>query len=110
VHAALDAGISFVDTADAYPAGESERIRAKALSGRRDEVVLATKCFFPTGRDVNEGGGSRRWIVRAVEESLRRLGTDWIDVYQESACWASAPRCSTRSCRCASCRTPRSAS
>jgi len=82
VHAALDAGINFVDTADAYSGGESERILAKALEGRRDKVVLATKCFFPTGRDVNEGGGSRRWIVRAVEESLRRLDTDWIDVYQ----------------------------
>ncbi|MGH7288021.1 MAG: aldo/keto reductase [Myxococcota bacterium] len=82
VHAALDAGVNFVDTADAYSSGESERILAKALSGRRDRVVLATKCFFPTGRDVNEGGGSRRWIVRAVEESLRRLETDWIDVYQ----------------------------
>jgi aryl-alcohol dehydrogenase (NADP+) len=82
VHAALDAGINFVDTADAYSGGESERILAKALQGRRDKVVLATKCFFPTGRDVNEGGGSRRWIVRAVEESLRRLETDWIDVYQ----------------------------
>jgi aryl-alcohol dehydrogenase (NADP+) len=82
VHAALDAGLNFVDTADAYSAGESERILGKALQGRRDRVVLATKCFFPTGRDVNEGGGSRRWIVRAVEESLRRLGTDWIDVYQ----------------------------
>ncbi len=82
VHAALDAGINFIDTADAYSGGESERILAKALKGRRDNVVLATKCFFPTGRDVNEGGGSRRWIVRAVEESLRRLETDWIDVYQ----------------------------
>lgn len=82
VHAALDAGINFVDTADAYSGGESERILAKALAGRREKVVLATKCFFPTGRDVNEGGGSRRWIVRAVEESLRRLGTEWIDVYQ----------------------------
>jgi aryl-alcohol dehydrogenase-like predicted oxidoreductase len=82
VHAALDAGVNFVDTADAYSAGESERILAKALKGRRERVVLATKCFFPTGRDVNEGGGSRRWIVRAVEESLRRLETDWIDVYQ----------------------------
>jgi len=82
VHAALDAGINFVDTADAYSGGESERILAKALKGKRDKVVLATKCFFPTGRDVNEGGGSRRWILRAVEESLRRLETDWIDVYQ----------------------------
>jgi aryl-alcohol dehydrogenase-like predicted oxidoreductase len=82
VHAALDTGINFIDTADAYSGGESERLLAKALKGKRDKVVLATKCFFPTGRDVNEGGGSRRWIVRAVEESLRRLETDWIDVYQ----------------------------
>src|SRR5262245_13127335 len=82
VHAALAAGINFVDTADVYSGGESERILAKALKGKRDKVVLATKCFFPTGRDVNEGGGSRRWIVRAVEDSLRRLETDWIDVYQ----------------------------
>ena len=82
VHAALDAGINFIDTADAYSQGESEEILAKALKDRRDRVILATKCFFPTGRDVNEGGGSRRWIVRAVEESLRRLGTDTIDIYQ----------------------------
>jgi aryl-alcohol dehydrogenase (NADP+) len=82
VHAALDAGVNFVDTADVYSGGESERIVGRALKGKREKVVLATKCFFPTGRDVNEGGGSRRWIVRAVEESLRRLETDWIDVYQ----------------------------
>jgi aryl-alcohol dehydrogenase (NADP+) len=81
-HAALDAGINFIDTADAYSGGESEEILGKALKQRRERVVLATKCFFPTGQDVNEGGGSRRWILRAVEASLRRLETDYIDVYQ----------------------------
>jgi aryl-alcohol dehydrogenase-like predicted oxidoreductase len=82
IHRALDAGINFVDTADVYSAGESEEIVGKALTGRRDDVVLATKFFMPMGEDVNRGGGSRRWIVRAVEDSLRRLGTDWIDLYQ----------------------------
>jgi aryl-alcohol dehydrogenase-like predicted oxidoreductase len=82
IHAALDAGINFVDTADVYSAGESEEIVGKALKGRRDDVVLATKFFMPMGDDVNRRGGSRRWIVRAVEGSLRRLGTDWIDLYQ----------------------------
>jgi aryl-alcohol dehydrogenase (NADP+) len=81
-HAALDAGINFIDTADGYSLGESEEVLAKALAGRRQNVVLATKGFFPTGRDVNEGGGSRRWLMRAVEESLRRLQTDHIDLYQ----------------------------
>jgi aryl-alcohol dehydrogenase-like predicted oxidoreductase len=82
IHAALDAGINFVDTADIYSAGESEEIVGKALKGRRDDVVLATKFFMPMGDDPNRRGGSRRWIVRAVEDSLRRLGTDWIDLYQ----------------------------
>jgi len=81
-HAALDAGINFIDTADGYSQGESEEILAKALQGRRPQVVLATKCFFPMGRDPNERGGSRRWILRAVEASLGRLGTDWIDLLQ----------------------------
>jgi aryl-alcohol dehydrogenase (NADP+) len=81
-HVALDAGVNFIDTSDAYSSGESERILAKALKDRRERVVLATKCFFPTGQDVNGGGGSRRWIVRAVENSLRRLETDYLDVYQ----------------------------
>src|SRR4051812_35652398 len=82
IHRALDAGINFVDTADVYSAGESEEIVGKALKGRRDDVVLATKFFMPMGEDPNRRGGSRRWIVRAVEDSLRRLGTDWIDLYQ----------------------------
>src|SRR3954447_13140271 len=82
IHRALDAGINFVDTADVYSAGESEEIVGKALKGRRDDVVLATKFFVPMGEDPNRRGGSRRWIVRAVEDSLRRLDTDWIDLYQ----------------------------
>src|SRR3954454_21600838 len=82
IHRALDAGINFVDTADVYSAGESEEIVGKALKGRRDDFVLATKFFMPMGEDPNRRGGSRRWIVRAVEDSLRRLGTDWIDLYQ----------------------------
>ncbi|MFD0687216.1 aldo/keto reductase [Actinomadura fibrosa] len=82
VHRALDAGINFIDTADIYSAGESEEIVGKALKGRRDDVVLATKFFNPMGEDRNRRGGSRRWIVQAVEDSLRRLGTDHIDLYQ----------------------------
>jgi len=81
VHAALDAGINFVDTADMYSAGESEVIVGKALAGRRDDVVLSTKAHFPMGDAPGRSGNSRRWLVRAVEDSLRRLGTDWIDVY-----------------------------
>jgi aryl-alcohol dehydrogenase-like predicted oxidoreductase len=83
IHAALDAGINFIDTADVYGDGESEEIVGKALSGgRRDDVVLATKFYNPMGEDPNRRGASRRWIMRAVEDSLRRLGTDWIDLYQ----------------------------
>jgi aryl-alcohol dehydrogenase-like predicted oxidoreductase len=83
IHTALDAGINFVDTADIYSAGESEVIVGKALKGgRRDGVVLATKFHNPMGEDPNTGGNSRRWIMRAVEDSLRRLGTDYIDLYQ----------------------------
>ncbi|MCO1576282.1 aldo/keto reductase [Crossiella sp. SN42] len=82
IHTALDAGINFVDTADMYSRGESEEIVGKALAGRRDEVVLATKVHFPMGEGPNRGGNSRRWITRAVEDSLRRLRTDWIDLYQ----------------------------
>ncbi len=82
IHRALDAGINFVDTADVYSAGESEEIVGKALKGRRDDVVLATKFFVPMGEDPNQRGGSRRWIMTEVENSLRRLGTDYIDLYQ----------------------------
>jgi aryl-alcohol dehydrogenase-like predicted oxidoreductase len=83
IHRALDAGINFVDTADVYSQGESEEIVAKALAGgRRDEVVLATKCHGQMGEGANRRGNSRRWIMRAVEDSLRRLQTDWIDLYQ----------------------------
>ena len=82
IHAAIDAGLNFIDTADVYSAGESEEIVGKALAGRRDEIVLATKFHAPMGDDPNQRGNSRRWIVRACENSLRRLGTDWIDLYQ----------------------------
>jgi aryl-alcohol dehydrogenase-like predicted oxidoreductase len=80
IHKALDAGINFVDTADAY--GDSEDVVGKALEGRRDDVVLATKFSRPTGQDPNNQGASRRWIITAVENSLRRLRTDRIDLYQ----------------------------
>jgi aryl-alcohol dehydrogenase-like predicted oxidoreductase len=82
IHRALDAGINVVDTADVYSGGVSEEIVGDALSGRRDDVVLATKFFMPMGEDANSRGGSRRWIIRAVENSLRRLRTDHIDLYQ----------------------------
>jgi aryl-alcohol dehydrogenase-like predicted oxidoreductase len=83
IHHALDAGINFIDTADVYSTGESEQIVGQALaSGRRDNVVLATKAGLPFGRDPNQRGTSRRWLTQAVEGSLRRLGTDWIDLYQ----------------------------
>jgi aryl-alcohol dehydrogenase-like predicted oxidoreductase len=83
IHAALDAGIDFIDTADVYSAGESEEIVGKALAGgRRDGVVLATKVWGQMGDDPNHHGGSRRWIIEEVENSLRRLGTDYIDLYQ----------------------------
>src|SRR3954454_11652926 len=82
IHTALDAGINFVDTADVYAQGESEEIVGKALKGRRDDVILATKFHGAMGEDPNRQGSSRRWIMRAVEDSLRRLNTDWIDLYQ----------------------------
>lgn len=82
IHAALDQGINFVDTADMYSAGESEEIVGKALRGRRDDIVLATKVHFRMGEGPNRSGNSRRWIVKEVEESLKRLQTDWIDLYQ----------------------------
>ena len=80
LHRALDAGINFIDTADAY--GDSEEVVGRALRGRRDDVVLATKFGRPTGDDPNHQGASRRWIMTAVENSLRRLDTDYIDLYQ----------------------------
>jgi aryl-alcohol dehydrogenase-like predicted oxidoreductase len=82
IHRALDAGITFVDTADVYSAGESEEIVGKALKGRRDDVILATKLGVPMDDNLNHRGGSRRWIIQELENSLRRLGTDWIDLYQ----------------------------
>ena len=82
IHKALDAGINFIDTADAYSHGESEEIVGKALKGRRDDVVLATKVHLPMSDDPNHRGNSRRWIITEVENSLRRLGTDHIDLYQ----------------------------
>jgi aryl-alcohol dehydrogenase-like predicted oxidoreductase len=83
IHRALDAGINFIDTADVYSRGESEEIVGKALAGgRREHVVLATKVHGSMGDDPNQFGNSRRWIMKAVEDSLRRLGTDYLDLYQ----------------------------
>ena len=82
VDLALEAGINFVDTADVYAFGESEEILGAALAGRRDDVIVATKVNNAMSDDPNMRGNSRRWIVRACEESLRRLRTDWIDLYQ----------------------------
>jgi aryl-alcohol dehydrogenase-like predicted oxidoreductase len=80
IHKALDAGINVIDTSDAY--GDSEEVVGRALKGRRDCVVLATKVSRPMGDDPNQQGASRRWIMTAVESSLRRLQTDHIDLYQ----------------------------
>jgi aryl-alcohol dehydrogenase-like predicted oxidoreductase len=82
IHKALDAGINLIDTADAYSYGESEEVVGKALKGRRDRVVLATKVSRPMGDNPNQQGTSRRWIMTAVENSLRRLQTHHIDLYQ----------------------------
>jgi aryl-alcohol dehydrogenase-like predicted oxidoreductase len=84
VHRSIDAGVNLFDTADGYGLGDSEQILGRALAsgGHRDDAIVATKCYFPRSRDLNTRGGSRRWIVRACEESLRRLGTDHIDLYQ----------------------------
>lgn len=82
VHAALDAGVNFIDTANMYHGGQSEVLVGRALAGRRDRVVLATKVHYPMGEGPNAGGNSRLHILRACDESLRRLGTDWIDLYQ----------------------------
>jgi aryl-alcohol dehydrogenase-like predicted oxidoreductase len=82
IHKALDAGINFIDTADAYSRGESEVIVGEALKGRRDNVVLATKAHLPMGDDPNQRGNSRRWLVRALDDSLQRLQTDHVDLFQ----------------------------
>jgi aryl-alcohol dehydrogenase-like predicted oxidoreductase len=82
IHKALDAGVNLIDTADVYSAGESEEIVGQALKGRRDDVVLATKFSNPMGAAPNRRGASRRWIIAEVEHSLRRLQTDYIDLYQ----------------------------
>ena len=82
VDAALDAGINLIDTADMYSVGESEEMVGKALAGRRDDIVLATKAAMPMGEERNHQGGSRRWLVTALEDSLRRLGVDHVDLYQ----------------------------
>ena len=82
VNRAIDAGINLIDTADVYAFGESEEIVGRALAGRRDDVVLATKFHNAMGDDPNQRGNSRRWIVSAVEASLRRLAVDHIDLYQ----------------------------
>jgi aryl-alcohol dehydrogenase-like predicted oxidoreductase len=81
VQASLDAGVNFFDTADGYSAGESETMLGRALGKRRRDAVIATKVFGPTGPGPNDSGMSRVHIMNAVEDSLRRLGTDWIDVY-----------------------------
>ncbi|HEY0119119.1 MAG TPA: aldo/keto reductase [Cellulomonas sp.] len=82
IHKALDAGINLIDTADAYSRGESEEIVGQAIAGRRDDLVIATKFGLPMGDDPNQRGASRRWILRAVEGSLRRLRTDHVDLLQ----------------------------
>src|SRR5579872_5804386 len=82
IYRAMDAGINLIDTADVYQGGESEKIVGEALRGRRHEVVLATKVFAPQGPGPNDRGLSRAHIMRAVEDSLRRLDTDYIDLYQ----------------------------
>lgn len=82
IRKALDAGVNFIDTADVYSRGESEEVVAQAIEGRRDEVVVATKFHLPMGDDRNQRGNSRRWIMQAVDNSLRRLNTDRIDLYQ----------------------------
>lgn len=82
VGSALDAGITLIDTADAYSAGQSEEMLGRALAGRREDVVLATKATLPMGEGRNRRGGSRRWLVTALEDSLRRLDVDHVDLYQ----------------------------
>lgn len=82
IHAAIDAGINLLDVADGYSSGEAEQILGAALKGRRNDVLVSTKFGMPSGSQINRSGASRRWIMQAVDASLRRLGTDWIDLYQ----------------------------
>ncbi len=82
VNEARECGVNFIDTADAYSAGQSEHVVGKAVRGRRHEFVIGTKGFVPTGQGVNERGLSRKHLIDAVEGSLRRLDTDYIDLYQ----------------------------
>jgi aryl-alcohol dehydrogenase-like predicted oxidoreductase len=82
VDAALEAGINVIDTADMYSDGQSEEMVGKAIAGRRDDIVLATKATMPMGDDRNHRGSSRRWLVTALDDSLRRLGVDHVDLYQ----------------------------
>ena len=82
VDAALEAGINLIDTADAYSGGQSEEMVGKAIAGRRDDLVLATKATMPMGEERNRRGSSRRWLAVALEDSLRRLGVDHVDLYQ----------------------------
>ena len=82
VDAALDAGINLIDTADMYGRGESEEMVGKAIAGRRDDIVLATKATMPMGDERNHRGSSRRWLVTELDNSLRRLGVDHVDLYQ----------------------------
>jgi aryl-alcohol dehydrogenase-like predicted oxidoreductase len=82
VDAALEAGINTIDTADRYGAGESEEMVGKAIAGRRDDIVLATKANSPMSEERNHQGSSRRWLVTALDDSLRRLGVDHVDLYQ----------------------------
>ncbi|MGA5300355.1 aldo/keto reductase [Nucisporomicrobium flavum] len=82
VDTALEAGINLIDTADMYGQGVSEEMVGKAIAGRRDDIVLATKAGIPMGQERNHRGGSRRWLVTALDDSLRRLGVDHVDLYQ----------------------------
>ncbi|MEH1166440.1 aldo/keto reductase [Micromonospora sp. CPCC 205539] len=82
VDAAIEAGINLIDTADVYSGGQSEEMVGKAIAGRRDDIVLATKASLPTGDERNHRGSSRRWLVTALDNSLRRLGVDHVDLYQ----------------------------
>ena len=82
IDAALDGGINVIDTADMYSRGESEQLVGRAIAGRRDDVVLATKAALPMGEDPNHRGSSRRWLVTELDNSLRRLGVDHVDLYQ----------------------------